>query len=145
MAVNVNVNGTLAVFNNVLLSVNGTSGIEINDYVQSISWTTGTQSEHVITLTQTGFPRAVNTVMATPSGSITFAPGAFQTFYQFLNDRYDYFTLQLTEFVTGNLAGAQQGILISNAKLDTLSGSSSASSPANMQTFSFKATQIEYL
>ena len=141
----INVNGTPQVFNNALLLLNGSNAIDIQGYIMGIRWTTGTQSEHVQTLNENAQPIAINPINSTPSGTITFAPGAFTTFYTFLNDRFTPFTLQFTYYTTGDLAGSTQDLLISGCKLDAVNGGVTPQSPANAGDFGFKATSINWL
>lgn len=141
----INVNGTAQVFNAVLLTVNGDSGVEINGYIKNIRFTTGTQSEHVTTINPLAQSIDVNPVCSTPSGSITFVSGNFENFYQFLNDRYTRFSLSFIQYTTGDLDGATRTLAINNAKIDDISGSSDAGSPNNMNTMGFKCTNIAWI
>jgi len=143
----VNVNGTPQVFNNVLLSLNGdTTGFEINGYIKSIRWSTGTRTDHVKTLTTTADPLTTNSVSSSPAGSITFVSGAFSNIFKsFVNDRFTKFTLQFIEYTTGNIAGPNNILVISSAQLDDDSGTIDEGSPSNMRTIGFKATNIQTL
>ncbi len=141
----INVNGTAQVFNNVLLSLNGDTSIEINEYIKNIRFTTGTQTAHVPTINQNATPITTNAVCSSPSGSITFVSGNFETFYQFLNGRFPKFTLQFIQYTTGDLAGPSRTLSINYAQLDDMSGSIDENSPANMNTIGFKATSITWI
>ncbi len=142
---NVVVQGTPQVYNAILVSINGSSSVEINDYIKSISWSTGTQSENVKTINQNAAPITNNAVVSDPSVNISFAPGAWQNFYAMLNDRFSQFTLQLTNYTIGDLAGAQQNVLIQNARVNVNSGGSQASNPDNPSSVSFVATSAGYI
>jgi hypothetical protein len=140
----INVNGTPQVFNSVLLAINGdTTGTEINGYIKSVSYTTGTLSEHVKTMNPDAKPITINSVCSEPSCEITFVAGAFATFYALLaTSRFTKFSLSFIQYTTGDLAGPSQTMSINNAQLDQLSGTSSANSPENPLTIRFKATEI---
>lgn len=140
----INSNGTVQVFNNVLLQLNGSSSIEVQDYITSLRWTTGGQSDHVLTIKQQATPLTVNQVNSRPSGSITFVAGAFPSFYLFLNNRNVPFNLEFIYYTTGDLSGPKQTIIISNILLDGLDGSVEQSNVANLSTFGFKATDVTF-
>jgi hypothetical protein len=142
----INVNGNPQVFNNVILSINGDSqGVPLNGYIKNVRWSTGTQTDHVRTLNPLAEPITTNSITSSPQGSITFVAGAFGTFYQFLNNRFTKFTLQFIQYTTGDLGGETQTLVIKNAQLDDLSGSSDEGSAANMNTIGFKSVFCGYL
>ena len=141
----VTVNGTPQVFNNMMLFINGKKDIDIQGYIMSINWSTGTQSEHVQTLNQLAEPITVNSINSSPSATITFAPGAYKNFYSFLNDRFTPFTLNFNNYTTGNLNGSTKALVLNNGKLDIQTGSSSAQTPQNTGTFSVKCTSIGWV
>lgn len=145
MANSILVNGTPQVFNNMLVSFNGDSSVELNNYIKSLSWSTGTQAENVKTVNQLAQPITNNQVVNDPSVSISFAPGAWQNFYAMLNDRGGQFTLQLTNYTTGNLSGAQQNVLIQNARINVNGGGVEATSSSNPSSVSFVATYAGYV
>lgn len=141
----INVNGTPQVFNNALLSINGeTQGIDINGYIKNLRWSTGTQTAHVMTLNPLAAPITVNSICNSPSGSITFVAGAFETFYAFLNGRFTKFTLQFIQYTTGDLTTTKT-LSINSAQLDDVSGAIDESSPANTLTVGFKAISAVFI
>jgi hypothetical protein len=145
MANNIIINGTPQVFNNVLISVDGDTATEFNNYIKSISWSSGTQAENVKTITQTAEPITNNQIVNDPSLNISFAPGAWKNLYAMLNDRGSQFTLQLTSYTTGHLSGPQQNLLVSNARLNTIGGGAEATSASNPGSVSFVATSVKYI
>lgn len=137
---------TPATFNNVLLMVNGsTEQVPINGYLTGVTWTSGEQSGHVVTLTPDGNPIDTNLICSSPRGTISFAPMMIESFYQFLNDKKTKFTLQLVQYVTGFPDGVNKSLLIENVRLNEISGSSRPSSTSNESSFSFVATSISYI
>ena len=73
---------TPATFNNVLLMVNGsTEQVPINGYLTGVTWTSGEQSGHVVTLTPDGNPIDTNLICSSPRGTISFAPMMIESFY----------------------------------------------------------------
>lgn len=141
----VNANGAVQVLNTALLSVNGTTGIDVQDYITSMRWTSGSQSDHISTINGQAQSIAVNPINSRPSGSITFVAGTFPTFYQFLNNRNVPFSLQITMYTTGDLGGITQSVLLTNVLLDDIGGGVEAGNPANTNTFGFKCPSIQYL
>lgn len=144
MANKININGTPQIFNTALMYINGgdEAGTEIDGYIQSISYTTGTQTEHVQTINSDAAPLTTNPINSTPSANITFATGAFANFYKFLNNRFQKFTLSFIYYTTGDLNGAKQTFELKDCQLDAISGGVSTGSPNNTGTFGIKCTHI---
>lgn len=140
----INVNGTPQVFNSVLFAINGdTNGTELNGYIKSVSYTTGTLAEHIEVMNSNAEPAGINSICSKPTCELGFVAGAFQTFYALLaNGRFQEFSLSFIQYTTGDLAGPTQTMSINRAKLDELSGSAAANSPANPMNIRFKAVSI---
>lgn len=138
----INVNGTPQVFNTVLLAINGDTSVEINGYIKSVNWSTGTQSAHVQTMNPKAAPIRINPVVSSPTCEITFVAGAFASFYALLGSRFTTFDLSFIQYTNGGLGQTTQTMSILNAMQNTSSGSSNASSPENPMTVSFNATEI---
>lgn len=145
MAFTGTVNGTPVVFNNVLVSIDGTTEIGVNGYITDLSWSTGTQVEHVQTLNPSAQPIQVNAINSSPTFSLNFAPMGEQAFYSILGDRWSKFTMLLTYYVTGDLSGATQTVLLQNCQQDVQTGSSGAQRPANFGSISFKCTYCGFI
>ena len=145
MAVSGTVNGTPVVFNNVILSIDGQTDVGVNGYITDISWSTGTQTEHVQTLNPSAQPITTNAVNSSPICSFSFAPMGEEAFYAILGDRWTKFTLLLTYYTTGYLEGTTKTVLIQNAQQDVQSGSSSAQRPANFGSISYKCTYCGFV
>ncbi len=140
----INENGTLQIFNNVILSLNGNTEVELNEYIKNIRYTTGTQTVHVGTLNIKARPY-INSICSSPSGTITFVTAAYGQFYQFLNDRFSKFSLQFIQYTTGDPGGENRILLIDTAQIDDISGSMEESSGANLVTMGFKARDILWI
>lgn len=146
MATNtINVNGTPVVFNNVLVSVDGDTDFPINEYLMGVTFSTGSQSDHVKTITKTGDPVTTNLVVSSPVATLTFAPMMADAFYTFLNNKYSTFTLQLIQYVTGNMAGPRKTLLIENSRINENSGGMKPNSSSNDGSVSIVATKIGYI
>ena len=141
----INVNGTPIVFNNVLVSIDGDSSFPINEYLTSITYTTGTQSDHVLTINKKSEPISTNLVVSRPVGTLSFAPMMSEAFYAFLNDKYSTFTLQLIQYVTGHLDGPTKTLLIANARINEVSGGMKPSTAQNEGSVSYVATSTGYI
>jgi hypothetical protein len=141
----VTVNGTPQVFNNIILSVNGSTDVEINGYILSIDWDTGSLTDYVQTMSPTATTLIVNPINGSNTATIRIANGYFPTFYGFLNNRFSAFTLNFNNYTSGDLGGASQPLIIKNCKIDQQSGTSSAQSAANVVTLKVKATEIIWI
>lgn len=139
------VNGTPVVWNNVLLSIDGETDIPLNGYLTDISWTTGTQTEHVQTMNPLAQPITTNSINSSPRCNFTFAPAKVDGFVALLGDRFNKFTLMLNYYVTGHMDQGTQTVLIQQAQEDELTGSAGAMKAANMGSISYKAVFIGYV
>jgi hypothetical protein len=145
MPTTINVNGTPEVFNNVLVSVDGDTEFPINEYLMGITYSTGSQADHVKTITKTGNPVATNVIVSSPTATLSFAPMMEEAFYTFLNNKFSTFTMQLIQYVTGRLDGSRKTLLIENARINEVSGGMKPSSSSNDGSFSIVATYIGYI
>lgn len=141
MANGIIINGSAVVYNNAILYING-SEYEINGYIQGIQYDTGTQSEHIQTLTEFGDPIGVNPINDAPTATISFAPGAFLAIYSLMNTRFTPFSLTIEEYTTGNLDGNTHTLQIIGALPDGNSGNIGPQQAASTKTMRFKATKI---
>lgn len=142
---NINVNGTPIVFNNVLVSVDGDAEFPINYYVQGIDYSTGTQASHIKAFHPLGKSISTGLVISSPTATLKFAPMMAEAFYTFLNNKFSTFTMQLIQYVTGNLDGPRKTLLIENARINEMSGSMNPDSPQNSGSFSLVATDIRWI
>ncbi len=142
---NINVNGTPIVFNSVLVSVDGDTDFPINYYVSGIDYSTGSQADHVKAFHPLGKPITTNLMVSTPTATLKFYPMMDEAFYTFLNNKFSTFTLQLIQYVTGNLAGAKKTLLIENARINEMSGSMNPTSAHNDGSVSIVATDIRWI
>lgn len=140
----INVNGTPVVFNNAIVIINGVES-DINGYVTGINWSTGTQSEHVKTMTQSGNPITTNNVVSSPVATISFAPSTLPAFNALTNNKYNTISMVFEQYVTGNIGGATLSLLIENARVNENQGSSRSNSPQNDSSLSFVATFVGYI
>ena len=123
----------------------GDTAFSINEYISSITYSTGTQAGHVVTISQEPHAKTTNLIPSTPTGTISFAPMAIDSFYAFLDSKQSTFTLQLIQYVTGNLDGETSSVLIENVRINELSGGSRAGAVSNEGSFSFVATNITHI
>lgn len=135
----ININGI--VYNNGIVAVDGLDA-DINGYITSISYDSGVAASHVTALTVDGTAPDTNAVMITPSVTLTFSPGSYGNFQTLMNDRFSKFTLNITEFATGNLAGATHIITFIGCQNAGTSGGSTSNSPQNTDTIKFVCRNI---
>lgn len=137
-------NGDTIVFCNQYISIDGQTDIDIEGYIDDISYTTGPQSAHVQAQNPLASPISINPINSSPSGTITFSPGKFASFYKMMNNRFTKFSLTISYYVTGNI-GETQGIFFPIVMWNDNTGNSRSNSPQNTMTISFNATQVVYL
>jgi hypothetical protein len=142
---NINVNGTPTVFNSVLVSVDGDTDFPINYYVLGIDYTTGSGAANVKAFHPQGKPIANNPIIIDPSATLKFAPMMDEAFYAFLNNRFSTFTMQLIQYVTGNLAGPKKTLLIENGRRNEMSGNMNPTSANHEGSMSIVATDIRWI
>lgn len=138
------INGSAVVFNNVFVTING-SETDIQGYITGLNISSSGMADHVKTNTIDGSVVAVNPLIKAPQGTLTFSPGAFTTFYSFLNNRFTPFTLQIKYFVLGNLGGANQSITIAGALFSDEAIDYKANDVQCEITTGFKACTAQFL
>ena len=142
----ISVQGTKQVYNATLFSLNGDDdAVDVNGYIQSITWDTGRLSELIVTINPDGDPVGSNSVVSSPSVRIAFAQSAFAKMYTFLEDRYSKGTLILKNYTVGQLNGQRLNVLITGLQLSGKSASTTASRPQNDATATFVATKATYI
>lgn len=137
------VNDQEVVYNNCTLYVNGNEAGELNDFIRSIRCSTGAQARTPQALNPNGLPLKPNPINKEPVATIVFYSGSFKdAFYQLLNNRFTYFSIIFTEYVTGNLEGNKHVFSITNALVDEVNNSIDAQSEGSTYQLNVRAQDI---
>jgi len=139
----ITVNDQQVVYNNCLLYVNGNEAGDLNDFILSIRCSTGAQAKTPQALSANALPLKPNPINKEPTGTITFYSASFKdAFYSMLNNRFTYFSIIFTEYVTGQLEGNTHIFSITNALIDEVSNSITAQSEGSTYSLNFRAQDI---
>lgn len=139
------VNDQEVVYNNCLLYVNGNAAGDLNDFIRSIRSSTGAQAKTPQALSRNALPLKPNPINKEPTATITFYSASFKdAFYSLFNDRFDYFSIIFTEYVTGQLEGNQHVFSITNALVDEVTNDITAQSEGSTYQLNIRAQDIVF-
>jgi hypothetical protein len=144
MAVTVNADGALQVYNALWLQIDG-QDTPLNGLCTTISYSTGTESSHVQAITTDGYPVDVNAINCSPTGTIIFnSASTLNRFKLFLNNRIR-FNLIFREFRVGSFADSGSNLQLSNCMISETSMSASQGSPSNTISLNFVFTKPTWI
>lgn len=139
------VNDQEVVYNNCLLYVNGNEAGDLNDFIRSIRCSTGAQAKTPQALNPNGLPLKPNPINKEPTATITFYSASFKdAFYSMLNNRFTYFSIIFTEYVTGQVDGNQHVFSITNALVDEVNNAIDAQSEGSTYQLNVRAQDIQF-
>lgn len=142
----INVNGNPQVYNATVFSLNGDdNGVDVNGYIQSVTWSTGEQAEHGVTIDPLGNTKFTNLIVSKPTVALNFAQAALQIMYNFINDKFTISTLILKHYTVGNIDGQKLNVLITGLRVNNVGTTSAASKVQNDSTVTFVATSAAYV